>query len=461
MTLCKTLWPVAAVMLLCAPALAGRYDFPFEKSYAAEEEDVELASYNEVQYDPNVRPAQATSSSSGRTAARSRTSRVPYMIGDTPLSGASGMGSLEISTIYFDSFTGETSTTELVEIEQPVIGGIRLNVAEGNTALPEDRFIFSYRHFTNAIDTNVLGAQSFLNMDQWVVGFEKTFFNELGSLAIQMPFYRQLDSNLDVSVDSTGANFPSDQQNGEIGNLNGYLKVLLYRTSSCAFSFGVGCSTPTADDTTIRGNFEGPFTLSNNPPVQATAPSTFFFQGRIENHTVDVVPYIAWAVRDPQTPLFHQGFLQVDVPVNSSEASFRSTGTIVPDAGFAPDAFDVTSTDRLSYQALLRANLGFGYWFYEQNSTRVAGIVECHYTSNVSSGDATGLQIANFAGGGDDLPLNLAVGQTNNFDFLNLTAGIAVDLGTCLITNGVAVPLLNDEDRAFDMEYNLQIHQRF
>jgi hypothetical protein len=446
-------------LLLAAPALAGNgYVIATDES-SSRGGSARLASYNEIEYDPQVQPAQATSGGGGGGgSARSSTSRVPYMIGDSPLSGGS---EFELSTTYYNYLGFQGETTPLVKIDQPTLN-TRLNIAEANTALPSDRFIFSYRHFTNATDTDVLGTQNFLNLDQWLVGFEKTFLNELGSLAIQMPMYRQLDSDLDVSRDSTGAHLPVDQQDGEIGNLNGYLKVLLYRAPTCAFSFGVGCSTPTADDTRISGNFAGPFTLSNNPGIEATAPSTFFFEGRFENNTVNVVPFIAWSMRSNDSPLFHQGFVQVDVPLNSSEASFRTTGTIVPDNGFGAETFDVTQTDRLSEQALLRANLGLGYWICQRQGMGVAALVECHYTGDINSGDSSSMPVTSFDDtAGDNLPLNMIARQNGDFDVVNMTAGFAVDLGTCLITNGVAVPVVDSSDRQFDMEYNLQIHQRF
>jgi hypothetical protein len=276
-----------------------------------------------------------------------------------------------------------------------------------------------------------------------------------------MPLYRQLDSDLDVSRDSLGAQLPIDQQGGELGDINGYLKVLLFRSPTCAFSFGVGCAAPTADDTTIRGNFDGPFTLSENPAVQATPGSTFFFQGRFENNTVNVVPFLAWAVRPRDSLLFHQGFVQCDVPLNSSEVTFRTIGNVDPDAGFGAENFDVTQTDRLSEQMLLRANFGLGYWICQRQGMRVAAIAECHYTTNVNSGDSTSANPATFTDTATNtLPLNLGVNQNGDFDVVNMTGGFAVDLGTCLITNGVCVPVV-DDDRQFDCEYNLQIHQRF
>jgi len=449
-------------LFLCAPALADNGYAIATDENSNGDQGMQLAAYNEIEYDPYVQPAQATGGgrSSNRTTARSRTSRVPYMIGDSPLSSGS-TGAIDISTTYLDSFGDTVGSTPLVHIEQPNLA-TRLNIAEGNTALPEDRFIFSYRHFTNAIDTNVLGTQNFLNLDQWVIGFEKTFLNELGSFAVQMPMYRQLDSDLDVSRDSLGAQLPINQLDGEIGDINGYLKLLLFREPTCAFSIGVGCSAPTADDTTISGNFDGPFALSDNPAVQATPGSTFFFQGRFENHTVNVVPFLAWAIRPRQSLLFHQGFVQVDVPLNSSEVSLRTIGNVDPDAGFDDQNFDVTQTDRLSEQMLLRANLGLGYWICQREGMRVAALAECHYTTDVNSGDASGVNATTFSDTqGNTLPLNLAVNQNGDFDVVNLTGGFAVDLGTCLITNGVCVPVCDGVDRQFDLEYNLQIHQRF
>jgi hypothetical protein len=352
----------------------------------------------------------------------------------------------------------------LVRIDEPILGGRRLNVAEGNTALPEDRFIFSYRHFTNAVDTNVLGTQDFLNLDQWVVGFEKTFLDELGSLQVQMPIFRQLDSDLDVSRDTFGGQqLPIDQQDGEIGNIQGILKVLLFRAPTCAFSFGVGATAPTADDTTIRGNFAGPFPLTTDPAVSATPGSVFTFEGRMENNTVNCVPFIAWACRGQGSPLFHQGFVQCDIPLNSSEVSVRSTGTVTPDSGFGAETLDVTSSDRLSQQAIIRANLGLGYWICQREAMNVAAIAECHYTGDVSNGDSTNVPLTTFSDTiGDTIPLGLNVNNNRDFNIVNMTAGLAVDLGTCLIVNGVSVPVSNSaNDRDFDMEYSLQIYQRF
>jgi hypothetical protein len=380
------------------------------------------------------------------------------MIGDSPL-GSISAGGFDISSTYYDSFSNISSTSPLIQIDQPILA-TRLNIAEGNTALPEDRFIFSYRHFTNAIETNVLGTQNFLNLDQWVVGFEKTFLDELGSFAIQLPLYRQLDSDLDISRDANGAQLPIDQLDGEIGNLQGYLKILLIGEPNFAFSFGVGCSTPTANDATIRGNFDGPFPLNTEQGVDAAPGSTFFFQGRFENHTVNVVPFLAWAMRPRQSLLFHQGFVQVDVPLNSSEVTFRTTGTIDPTV-YSPETFDVEQTDRLSEQALLRANLGLGYWVCRRQDLNVAALVECHYTTDINDGDSTSIPITTFDSGTDGVSLTGVSRQNGDFDVVNMTGGFAVDLGSCLITNGVCVPVVEGADRQFDFEYNLQIHQRF
>jgi hypothetical protein len=61
-----------------------------------------------------------------------------------------------------------------------------------------------------------------------------------------------------------------------------------------------------------------------------------------------------------------------------------------------------------------------------------------------------------------DLPLDVAAGPlNNNFDVVNLTAGVVADLGSCQITNGFIVPVTEGEDRQFDFEYSLQMNHRF
>ncbi|MCA9234875.1 MAG: hypothetical protein KDA44_05365 [Planctomycetales bacterium] len=400
-----------------------------------------------------------------RTASRSaRSTRVPYMIGDQ---FGGGNGSMDM---YSDMGLDGYDVTPISSVQSPVFGGNRFNVAEANSTLPTDRFIFSYRHLSNAFQSNIIGQSAATDIEHFVVGFEKTFLDGMGSVQFQVPLLRQLNSDLVVYQDAFGSNLPATDRHGELGNLATTLKLLLIERQTLAIGGGVAVTAPTGDDASIVGDFDTTFPLANNPAVNATAPSSFFFEGYFPNHTVNLVPFLAWAYH-PANGFFHQGFLQVDAPLNSSPARVVAQGTITPDAIYDEETFDVDMEGRIKQRTLLRANLSFGYWFQRGSRNSivqgVAGLFEAHYTHALDDPNSLIVPVATFTDPSttyDPFSVNItAGGPGGNVDIVNLSTGFVIDMGSCQITNGVIVPVSGNgrDDRAFDFEYNLQVNRFF
>lgn len=464
---------VALVWLLVGGAIAAADDgVVFATDWQDAGWDDGLSGVEQPPSGNMIRLTQATSrsqsnsfNSGARTASRSaRSTRLPYMIGDQ---FGGGNGSMEM---YGDMGLHGHDITPISRIESPIFGGNRLNVAEANSTLPTDRLIFSYRHLSNAFESNIIGQTAMTDIEHFVVGFEKTFLDGMGSVQFQVPLLRQLDSDLNVYQDSFGSNLPVSDRHGELGNLATTIKLLLIERSTCALGGGVAVTAPTADDASIIGDFDTTFPLAQSPAVSATSPSSFFFDAYFDNHTVNLVPFLAWAIR-PNNGFFHQGFIQVDAPLNSSPARIVSQGTITPDTIYDPETFNVEAEGRVKQRTLLRTNLAFGYWFRQADRQAIvrgiAGMVEVHYTHALDDPNSLVVPLATFTDPStinDPFSLNItAGGPGGNVDIVNLSTGLVLDMGSCQITNGVVVPVSGNEryDRAFDFEYNLQVNRFF
>ena len=71
-------------------------------------------------------------------------------------------------------------------------GDRRVKVAENNSAIPQDRILFNYNHFHNAIERNrrdLVGpvvSDGQFDVDRCTFGIEKTFLDGLWSVEIRM-----------------------------------------------------------------------------------------------------------------------------------------------------------------------------------------------------------------------------------------------------------------------------------
>lgn len=285
-------------------------------------------------------------------------------------------------------------------------GGRGIKIAENSSTLPVDRVYFIYNHFHNAISVpqgppQLLGDQ---NVNQYVAGFEKTFADGNMSLDIRMPLRDEFQQN------SPGFS----QGSGVAGNLTLYLKQLLYATPDFALGSGIGVGLPTGADTFTRVVTD---------------------QYVIENDAVHLLPYLCM-LYTPNEDWFVQSFVQFDFAANGNEVR-----TTVPQN---------QQLGLFTEQNLLFLDVTVGRWLYENEQasliTRVAGILELHYTSTIQDTDTVTNPASNFG------PFVLS-NQNNRLDILNLTSGLHFQCGTqANFRIGGVVPLKLEPNRQFDSE---------
>ena len=387
---------------------------------------------------------------------------VPFMIGDT----ASGSCA---SVSFMGAIDGN--------IEHPTFACSRLNISENNTPLPSDRFYFSYRHFHNVSETKVFQFENDLNIDRFTLGAEKTCLDGMLSVEVRVPVARELGSTFDIILDDfdpSRTTVPINDRDGEFGNVSVIGKLLLYESRRFALSTGVAVLIPTAEDVIANGDFFANFEIIE--PEVLFAFADVDFDVLVKNETVNVSPFVSWLWL-PHQRLFHQGFLQIDVPTNPSDGRIAVDGDVFPfidgdpfTQGIQPFFLatipvDVAEAEDLFQQTLLRLNLGFGYWMYKNPAAprlrSLAALLEVHYTTALEDARLFSANLFSFDFGGP-IPVDFAAGNgANRIDIVNLTLGFAAEVGQTTITNGFVLPLSKGDNKAFDMEYNLQVQRRF
>ena len=322
-----------------------------------------------------------------------------------------------------------TFWNDYLEIEgfadYPALG--RINLADNNSPLPQDRCFFVYNQYNNILDRSV---DSFTatpldrtrqSLDRYMFGGERTFSDGLWSLEARMPFFASTDW---LSSSGVGGSNPA------LGNLAIIFKSLFYRVDTFAVSTGLGVSPPTGDD------------------VQFTFANQAF---TVHNDAVNLQPFVAF-LAEPNDRFFSQGFLQLNVPTGGNEIQFRDLA-----AGGA-----AVSMGKLTDQTVLLLNLNSGYWFYRnQQSDRITGIaalLELHYTTALENTDVVGGT------------RNGAIGTTgfafddsrNRFDFVSMAFGIHTEIAnrTAIRVAGI-VPLSNGDNNFFDSEIFVSINRSF
>ncbi len=288
-------------------------------------------------------------------------------------------------------------------------GGPRGKISENNKALPMDRVYFQYNHFHNAstadLDAATVGDEISGHTDRYTIGLEKTFFDQLWSVDVRMPFATTEDVvATDLSVSG-----------GAVGNLDVIFKRLLAVDDQGALAAGIGINTPTGSDVEVNSwrNYS------------------------VENEAVHLSPFVG-ALYQPSDRLFFHGFLEVDVPLNGN--------TLIYDLGTA-----TVELGAITEQTLMKADFSTGYWLYRNPHacvTGLASIVEFHYTGTLNDGDV--IPISDRFGG-----------LLNRIDLMNLTVGMHAELNRCTTLRVGGVLPLNDVDRAFDAEVLVSLNRYF
>jgi len=368
---------------------------------------------------------------------------------------------------------GEFSAT----LGHPFFGCSRLNLAENGSPMPVDRAFVVYRHFNDVLETDIFSTpdhdnRASLSVDRVTFGLEKTMFCGLMSLELRVPFNNQLVSNIYIEDNEGdyGGTIPVSSEEFALGNVGFALKTLLVERRNLAVSAGFGVKLPTGSDVTIDVDVNNTqFDIQGNPVF-----ASFDIRSMIANETVDITPFIAYSYVPRGRRFFSQGFLQLDVPVNPTHAVLGIDG-VISDEGRTrdlSDAFGASDGVELSWQTLMRLNLQFGYYLYQDPCARyvnsVAGLFEVHYTTTLN--DANTLQetiiydsdLDYVIGPGTYDDVTLEVGNlANRVDIVNLVLASAIEMGKTEITPGFTIPLSTGDNKPFDWEFALMINRRF
>ena len=318
---------------------------------------------------------------------------------------------------------------------------------------------------------------------------------------------------VNVPLDAAPLVFPGDDVLGssdtELQDITLILKSVLWqsRDRRMLVSVGLGGTIPTGEDVDITvvdayddvqlfepGTFDGGGTVTDpnlafqpgvspfNSSVLGSAVNLRTRDISVENEIWEATPFLA-LVALPTERTFVNGFLQLNVPLNSADVTYRErrvdivardifpNATGVNSAGmmFGPNGLegDFRQDGKIEDQLLLQVDIGGGYWLIRnpqaQYMTGLASLLELHYTTTLEDADIVEFQPdpALFGSGTSIFEDPARIGNLGNrVDILNLTIGGAVELAnTATLAVGYVTPLRDEEfDRTFDGELNVQFN---
>ena len=418
------LWPILGqVCAAQAPSEAPRRSSSLVRhapqAEAEAESNDELLTETTVSQPGVARPPAPSLDATTRRATTS-TRRPPTRLASVPNMFGDFFGGAPVLTASFGNQAAGVAPRQFQAQIVPPGGGRRAKIGEQNNPLPTDRIYFFYNHFHNAIEaTNSAGQQFPFPIDRYTVGFEKTFFDGLGSVELRMPFSSSFDFVGNPANPNEFSTF-----GGKVGNLAIIPKLLLSESEDTAISAGLGIELPTGDDVVGRA-FGGEF--------------------RFSNEAVHLSPFAA-IMHQSSERLFWLGFLQFDLVASGNPLTVTD-----PNLGNAALG---TYTD----QHLCFVDLAGGYSFYVNPEarwlTRLSGQVELHYTASLQDADT----LANQRG-----LLNLTLAPAaNSFQLLNLTCALTGTLGeNTFLRVATSAPLRDAPNRFFDSEIQAAVIQRF
>ena len=359
----------------------------------------------------------------------------------------------------------------------PFFGCSRLNLAENGSPMPVDRAFVVYRHFQDAIATDIFSTEeednsASLSVDRVTFGLEKTMFCGLMSLELRVPFNNQLVTNIYIQDDQDDSHgtIPVSSEEFALGNVGFALKARLYQRCDLAISAGFGVKLPTGNDVTIDVDVDNDYFEFGEAEIDAD----FHVRSIVANETVDITPFIGFSYVPRCRPFFSQGFLQIDIPVNPTHAVVGVDGWLEDEERFElSGVYGAHDGVELSWQTLMRLNLQLGYYLYRNPCgyvNSVAGLCEFHYTTTLN--DANTLEETLIYGSdldyvtGEETPthesLTIQVGNlANRVDIANVVLATAIGVGKTEITPGFTIPLSTGDNKPFDWEFALMINRRF
>jgi len=283
-------------------------------------------------------------------------------------------------------------------------------LAENSSPIPRDRILFNYSYYNN-----VQFTPGGTDVNRYVVGFEKTLFDQMFSIELRAPFASTLNSNIYPEGQATGTDT-------EFGNLTLYFKALMLTGDSYAIGAGLGVSAPTADSINLLAPNGTPFV-------------------RIENESVQLLPYVG-AVYAPNERFFAQALLQIDT-VTSGNPVFLNNAQTGPQR-----------LGTLNDPTWLFASFNVGYWTYRADpSERLSGIAplfEVHYNKTLQDTDSIAFG-------------PFQIGDTfRDLEMVNLVAGANFEFfGRTYLSLAYVAPVTSGPDRFFDGELRVLFNRYF
>ena len=306
------------------------------------------------------------------------------------------------------------------------VGFVKLT--ENMSPLPRDRVYMNYSYFS---DANFFPTRGDVN--RFMPGFEKTFFDGWTSIEVRTPFAATLSNKQQYFPGSGGANV-SEYRDIQFGNMSMIFKTMLVESKTWAITTGVQVMLPTAANTQVSG----PTMFTNQPQ---TLQSVY-----VANESVHVMPFVGsvWA---PNDRFFNQALLQVDRDVNGNPAYVNDTQNP------ALSGRQLNYAGRLFYPTFMFMSFGTGYWLYKDDTQTFTGfspVLEIHV--NQALNEFCPVQHNGWQLGPSPGVISLT----------NALIGCNFEWGTrSTLSFGYVTPLGGGLDRYFDGEFRAMYNWRF
>jgi len=322
----------------------------------------------------------------------------------------------------YDSFLYSNQVVDAnITLPGYAVGFVKLT--ENQSPIPRDRVYMTYSYFKN---NNFYPTQADVN--RFMPGYEKTFFDGWSSLEIRTPFAATLSNSQTLMPGGQGV---SEYRDIQFGNMSVIFKTFLWERQTWAISAGVQTMLPTANNTFLNGvNAQG-------YDIQSVY---------VANESVHVMPFLG-AIWAPNERFFNQALLQVETDVNGNPAYINNN----QETGIS--GRNLNYAGRIRYPTFMYLAFGSGYWLYKNptaNFTGFAPVMEVHVNQALS--EYCPLQQAGY-----QLGPNLGmVSVTNGLVGCNFEWGERSTLTFAYIT-----PLGGGSDRFFDGELRALYNLRF